>query len=68
MASPRNVGVAVLRNDGGHALGMGHGQAEPGRSAVVEYLERVAIEPDHLGEAADDLGKIIEAIRTPLGP
>ena len=37
-------------------------EAQPGRRTIVEDIEREAVEPDHLGEAADRSGEIVEAV------
>ena len=36
--------------------------AQPGRRAVVEDIDREAVEPDDLGEAVDHLGEIVEGV------
>ena len=41
---------------------MSHGHAEPCRRAVVEVVDRVAIEANHLLEAADDFRELVEAL------
>src|SRR6202042_3158649 len=56
------VGVAVLRNDRGDPFGMPDCKPETGWRAVVEYVDREAIETDHLGEALDDVGDIVERV------
>ena len=70
VAAPRSPGiaqtfeirVAVLADDRGDALGMGEGQAETDGGAVIEDVERVAIQMQRLGESVDDLGEGIETI------
>ena len=47
------VGVAVLRDDRGDPLRMLDREPEPGRRAVVEHIDGVAVEADDLGEAVD---------------
>jgi hypothetical protein len=47
------VRVAILRDDGGHALRMGHRQAEASRRAVVEDVERIAVEAQRLCKRVD---------------
>src|SRR5215469_10459043 len=56
------VGVAVLRNDGGDAVGMGEGETESDGCAVVEDIDGVTAEAEGFGEAVDDLGKVIEGV------
>src|ERR1700761_1835613 len=56
------VGVAVLRDDAGDALGMFDGNAETGRCAVVEYINCKTIEAHDFGKAIDNVGDVIEGV------
>ena len=56
------VGVAVLRDDGGDALGMRHGEAEAGGGAVVEDVEGVAREVEGVGEGDDGFRECVEGV------
>lgn len=56
------VGVAVLRDEGGDAPGVPHGEAEADRRAVVEDVERVAGQPERVGEPGDHLGQAVEGV------
>jgi hypothetical protein len=38
-------------------------QPEPHRGAIVEHIDRKAIEPDYLREPVDDLRDIVECVR-----
>ena len=38
------------------------GETETDRRAIVEDVKRIAVQPDRLDEAADDLGKRVEAV------
>ena len=62
VAQPFLIGVAVLRDDRGDALGMLYREPESGRRAIVEDIDRKAIEADHLGEAVDDAGDVVERV------
>src|SRR5258706_7122831 len=53
VAQPLLVGVAILRNDRGDAFRVAPRKAETGRRAVVEDVDREAIEADHFGKAID---------------
>jgi len=44
-----------LGDDRGYALGVPGGDPEPDRRAVVEYIEREAIEAKRFREAIDDV-------------
>ena len=57
------VSVPVLGNDGGDAVRVLRGEPESRRGPVVEDVDRVAIEADHLGEAVDRFGDLIEGAR-----
>ena len=46
------VGIAILRNDGADAFGMVCREAQADRRAVIEDVDREAIESDSLGEFA----------------
>ena len=41
-------------------------EPEPGRRAVIEHVDRIAIEADGLGEAIDRLGNPVERV-APIG-
>src|SRR5262249_8026077 len=62
VAQTLRIGVAVLRNDRSDPVRMLHGETEAYGSAVVEDVDRVAIEADHLGEAVDHLSHPVEAM------
>ena len=57
------IGVAVLGDDRRDPIRMLDREAEPGRRAVVEHVDRIAVEADRLGEAVDRLGNLVECIR-----
>jgi hypothetical protein len=50
---PRFVCIAVLRNDGGDALGVSHREAEARRRPIVEHAERVPGEVKRFREGYD---------------
>ena len=54
------VGVAVLGDDRGDPVRMPDGEPEPGRRAVVEHIDGVAVEADDLGEAVDRVRDPVE--------
>jgi hypothetical protein len=56
------VGVAVLGDDRGDAFRLPQGQAEPGRSAVVEDVECVTVQARRVGEAFQDVGQGLEGV------
>src|SRR5271170_7483049 len=56
------VGVAILRNDSGDALGAGHRQAKAGGSAVVEDVKGVALQVQRVSEREDGLRQGVEGI------
>src|SRR5580698_3164212 len=62
LAQPFFVGIAVLRNDRRDALRMLRHDAKPGWRAVVEDIDREPREPNHLGEAVDHAGQMIEGV------
>ena len=39
-----------------------HGEPEAGRRAIVEDIDGEAFEADHLGEAVDDVGDMVEGV------
>ena len=49
------ISVAVLRDDRGDPIRMLDREPEPGRRAIVERIDGVAVEADGLGEAVDRL-------------
>src|SRR5262249_53388675 len=53
VAEAFDIRVAVLRDDGGDALGVAHREAETGRCAIVEDIDGEAFKSDHFGEAVD---------------
>ncbi len=57
------VGIAVLRHDRAHPLGPRQREPEAHGRAVVEHVERVAMQPERVGEAFDHLGEVVEAVR-----
>ncbi len=63
-ASPSSffVGVAVLGDDGGDALGVGGGEAEAGGGAVVEDVDGVAPELQGLDEGIHGEGEVVEGV------
>ena len=62
VAQPLLIGVSVLRDDGGDALRVPRRQPEARRRAIVEHIDREAIEPDDLSEAVDDPRDIVECV------
>jgi hypothetical protein len=54
VAQPLLIGVTVLRDDSRDALGVAHGEPEADRRAVVEHIDREAIQPDDLGQAVEE--------------
>src|SRR5689334_16090079 len=62
LAQPLLVGIAVLRDDGGDAIRMLCGDSKTGRRAVVENVEREALEADHFREAVNNAGDVIECV------
>ena len=56
------VGVAVLADDGGHALGVRGGEAEAGRCPVIEHVKCVAAQPKRFREAVQHLGQVVERV------
>src|SRR5262245_35045820 len=62
VAQPFLIGVAVLRDDRRDALGMPYCQSKTCWRAIVEYVDRKAIQTDDLGEAIDDVGEIVERV------
>jgi hypothetical protein len=63
LAEPLLVGVAILRDDCGDAVRMFCGDPEARRRAVVEDVDREALQTDHFGEAVNDAGDVIECVR-----
>src|SRR5262249_58351362 len=62
VAQPLFIGVTVLRDDRSDALGASHGEPEADRGAVVEDIDREALESDYLCKALDDAGDAVERI------
>ena len=56
------VGVAVLGDDRGDSVRVPGGDPEADRRAVVEHVDREAVEAENLGEAVDDVGEMIEGV------
>ena len=65
---PFEIGIAVLGDDGGDALGMLDRQAEADRRAIVEDVDREFIEAEHFGETADHIRDILEGVRELIPP
>jgi hypothetical protein len=62
VAQPFLVGVAVLGDDRRDSVGVPDGEPEPGRRAVIEDVDGIVIEADHLGEAIDCLRDPVEGM------
>src|SRR5262245_39049393 len=62
VAQPLLIGVTVLRDDRSDALRVALREPEADRRAVVEHIDREAIESDDLGEAVDDNGDVVESV------
>src|ERR1700761_609647 len=62
IAQSFHVSVAILADDGSDALRMGQREAQSGRGAVVENVERIALEADAFPEVADHLGEAVERV------
>src|SRR5438105_2553845 len=62
LAEALQVGVAVLGDQRGHALGVRQGQAEADRCAVVKDVQSVAIQANRLDEALDDVCQVVKGI------
>src|ERR1700677_4105202 len=56
------VSVAVLRNDGGDALGASHRESKAGGSAIVEDVKGIALQVQRVGEREDGFRQGIEGI------
>jgi hypothetical protein len=62
VAQPFGVRVAVLGDDRGDAFGMPGGDPEPDRRAVVEHVQREAVEAEHFRQAIDGVGDVLERV------
>src|ERR1700678_602017 len=65
------VSIAILRDDGGHALGGHQRQAKASWRAVIENVHRIAVKFQSLGKCEDRLcqrveGEFIVALRRNL--
>ena len=60
---PLGVGDGVLHDQRVHALGVGQGETEPDRAAIVLQVEGVAVGPLLLQEVVDDLRQVVEGIQ-----
>ena len=62
VAQPLLVGVAILGDNRGDALGMFQRNPQADGSAVIEDIDRETLKPDIFGEAADRLSKVFEGV------
>ena len=67
VAEALEIRIAILRDDGGDALGVPHREAETSRRAIVEDIDGEAVKSDHFSEAANNPGDVIEGVAE-LGP
>jgi hypothetical protein len=67
VAEALEIRIAILRDDGGDALGVPHREAETSRRAIVEDIEGEALKSDHFSEAVDSPRDVVEGIAE-LGP
>src|SRR5258706_6932997 len=56
------VRIAVLGNDGGDPFWVRQGKTKSHWRAVIEYVDRVALETDCLGEAVDGFGQLLKCV------
>src|SRR5258705_168571 len=59
---PFLIGVAVLGDDCGEAIRMANCEAEADGCAIIEDVDREAMEAHHLGKAIDDVRDILERV------
>src|SRR6516225_5698655 len=60
------IRIAVLRDQRGDTLGPRHCQAEAHRRAVVEDIDRIAIQADSIRERLNDFGKMVKRVTETL--
>src|ERR1700750_1912953 len=62
VAQPLFVSIAVLRYDRGDALWMLHSNPQADGRAVIEDVDREALQADDLDKAADHFRQIVEGV------
>ncbi|MNX73547.1 hypothetical protein D3C86_1049500 [compost metagenome] len=62
VSQPFEIGIAVLRHQTGDTVGMGQGQAQARRRAVVKEVQRVAGQSKPVDERFQRLGQVVERI------
>src|SRR6266700_4336729 len=67
VAEALDIRIAILRDDGGDALGVPHREAETSRRAIVEDIDGEAVKSDHFSEAVNSPRDIVEGV-VELGP
>src|SRR6266567_6439619 len=67
VAEALDIRIAILRDDGGDALGVPHREAETSRRAIVEDIDGEAVKSDHFSEAVNSPRDVVEGVAE-LGP
>jgi hypothetical protein len=67
VAEALDIRIAILRDDGGDALGVPHREAETSRRTIVEGIDGEAVESDYFSEAVDSPRDVVEGVAE-LGP
>src|SRR5262249_9819065 len=67
VAEAFDIRIAILRDDGGDALGVPQREPETRRGAIVEDIDGEAAKSDHFSEAVDSPGDVVEGV-VELGP
>ena len=59
---PFFIRISVLRNDRRHSFRMSHCQPQAGRRAVIEHIDRIALQSQRLGESIDRGRQRVEGV------
>src|SRR5258705_3207444 len=67
VAEALDIRIAILRDDGGDALGVPHRKAETSRRAIVEDIDGEPVKSDYFSEAVNSPRDVVDGIAE-LGP